>query len=245
MVARIRSLFVAVAVLAGSLLFAPPAYAAFAYDCSDSDNLHAYIHHLDTSHINYVWGTIASVRPLEACRTNSGDSLVMTTNLQGYAFVQLGYGVLSTIDALDWVYTPSDVSGGVIIHPTGAHTKPVLGHAYKQAINRNATVWYYRTTDTTLNTLPFDTNGSTNSRTYGLESWEGFEIHDRNSQFGGPGVAIYLGNSAYRYVGSSTTHYIDNAGIQTCCGVHWSWQHYGVVNVSGSHTQVWAYTDNH
>ena len=244
---RLRAVVVAVSVLTATLILAPPVDAAYVYACTgDNDNFHAYIHQIGSLHIDYVTGTIASVKDVDACTTGTaGASLVMTANLQGWAFVQLGYGSLAANDAIDWVYTPSETSGGVVVHPSGSHTKPVLGHAYKQTIQWNGSVWYYRTTDTTLGTLAWDVNGSTNTRTYGYETWEGFEIWDTNSQFGGAGTSIYLGDSGFRFVGASTVSYITGAGSTTCCGIHRSWQHYGVVNVSGNHTQVWAYTASH
>jgi hypothetical protein len=248
---RTRRVRVSALLLVAALLAPESTYADYNGTCLNDNNLHGYIDFTTATHLNYVTGEVQYLRDVLACTTFlAGATHVLPTNLQGNAFVQLGYGRTRPSAVLDWQYTPSDSSGGDLHNLTFSHTKPILGHRYSLRISWSsiASAWQNYVNDITANsgTLWQDT---TNNHSYGTETWYGFEINEFNDQFGGQGsgAKINLQNLGYRPVGGSTTTYVATTTVHNCCGSLWSYYHDGAFldSSNSNRTVIWAYTDNH
>ena len=239
---------VAAALITGISAIVPAStQAAYYGPCNGSNgNLHGYLDDsFGSSHIDYATGSINYLRDVHTCTTSGTKSAyILPVNIQGNAFVQLGYGRFNENDALDWVYTYSDSNGGVLIHPSFSHTKPVLTHQYKLVVYLSTLgSWRFQIQDLTASTTQ-DWPADTTNHTWGNEAWWGFETFDYNDQYGGPGSTIFLNNLGWQFVGTNTTSWQTRTSIFHI-GTKLSYQHDNSATDQNGRAYISAYTSSH
>lgn len=229
----------------------PVARAAYYENCNTgfANNFHQYVQ-LTTGplSVDSLQAEVVYLRNVQPCLNGYGSTFVLPVNIQGYAFVQLGYGRIGSNGPLKFLYTKSETSGGVLTAAPSNIPNPIVGHNYRFRAVYSPTYdrWRYVITDLSLSGDPYYAwNGDIATKHFGLEVWSGFETTNSQDQFGGAGEWISINRIGYQYVSSESTYFLKNRPEQTCCGTDMSyWDHY-VGAYSDGESFVRARTLNH
>jgi hypothetical protein len=209
-----------------SLVFAPSVSAAYYTGCSTPNNYHEYLN-VSSVDMTWAWGQIYNLRATHQCSGSSGISFVLPVNVQGGAFVQIGYVRGGTDTQGYFKFTPSDQSGGNMNGTSANFPSPVYGHSF------NFIIW--KTTVGGINkwgyTVEDDSTGSTGI-SFGSRSvshltgplWAGFEVYKSEDAFGGLGGTSWNRITAISWKNSSgVVADLSSWTKYPCCGTKMSY----------------------
>ena len=211
-----------------SVLSAPVTLAVYYNSCGTSDNYHEYLNQASVDMVK-AWGTIPALRALHQCTGSTGITFALPVNVQGGAFVQLGYLRGGSDTGGSFKFTSSDTSGGSMVGTSAAFPSVVLGHGFTFTVLKTTVSgvnkWQYTVKDNTT-VVSGSAFGSRSVASLTGPLWAGFEVYDSDDAFGGLGASSYIRVSAIGWQSSSGGVFsIGSSTRFSCCGTkqsYWS-----------------------
>jgi len=172
--------------------------------------------------------------------------MTLPANIQGSALVQLGYGSIAPGAPMQWIYTPRDNGSGIVITKTGLSIgDPQINVRYSFLVwySYPNGDWMYRITNLTTG-LSSQWKGTSHVHTAGNETWYGYELYNFSDEFAGPDANYgLLFDMAYQQQYQNTTIYL--TGTQTLHWIHSPLVYFHASSISGPHSFLEGFTDNH
>lgn len=215
----------------------------------DINNYRSYLYHarLNSETVDTMYGEILYMRNTHTCTIyDEGASFVLPVNIQGYAYIQFGYGRLQGSDTDQWLYTkdPGVVTQNVLVAAPASVPNPVVGHEYRLLAQFYGPTSRFRYTVWDLTTgSSWFWDGNSGGHHYGYDSWAGFEVYNTYDQFGGAGIYTTIREIRYQRVGETTNRYytLSNTSLDWCCANQGDFKRADWETVEGAYADGHAY----